>query len=69
MCVDEEAVLTAAARRSVRVYGAGAYRANPRHGAPASLLGSGGLCESDMPEAVRQPALAIAECRNTGKDN
>jgi GntR family transcriptional regulator/MocR family aminotransferase len=63
--LDEQAVVTAAERRSVRVYGAGAYRANPRHGAPALLLGYGGLCESDMPEAVRQLALAIAECRES----
>jgi GntR family transcriptional regulator/MocR family aminotransferase len=65
--LDEQAVVTAAARHSVRVYAAGAYRANRRHGARALLLGYGGLCESDMPEAVRQLALAIAECRTSGQ--
>jgi GntR family transcriptional regulator / MocR family aminotransferase len=61
--LDEPAVVAAAARRSVRVYGARAYRANPRLGPPALVVGYGGLDESEMAEGVRQLALAIAECR------
>jgi len=61
--LDEHAVVSAAGRRSVRVYAAGPYRANPRRGAPALILGYGGLGESDMPEAVRQLALAVSESR------
>jgi GntR family transcriptional regulator/MocR family aminotransferase len=60
--LDEQAVVAAAARRSVRVYGARAYRALPRLGPPALIIGYGGLCESEMPESVRQLALAVAEC-------
>jgi GntR family transcriptional regulator/MocR family aminotransferase len=60
--LDEEAVVAAAARRSVRVYGARAYRADPRLGPPALILGYGGLSESEMPESVRQLALAVADC-------
>jgi GntR family transcriptional regulator/MocR family aminotransferase len=63
--LDEEAVVAAAARRSVRVYGARAYRANPRQGPPALLIGYGGISESDMPEGVRQLAMALAECRTS----
>jgi GntR family transcriptional regulator / MocR family aminotransferase len=63
--LDEETVVAAAARRSVRVYGARAYRANPRQGPAALLIGYGGISESDMPEGVRQLALAIAECRTS----
>jgi GntR family transcriptional regulator/MocR family aminotransferase len=61
--LDEPAVVAAAARRSVRVYGARAYRANPRLGPPALVVGYGGLDEYEMAEGVRQLALAIAECR------
>jgi GntR family transcriptional regulator / MocR family aminotransferase len=60
--LDEEAVVAAAARRSVRVYGAAAYRADPCLGPPALIIGYGGLSESEMAESVRQLALAVAEC-------
>jgi GntR family transcriptional regulator / MocR family aminotransferase len=61
--LDEQAVVAAAARRSVRVYGAGAYRATPRVGSPALIVGYGGICESDISPAVTQLALAISQCR------
>jgi GntR family transcriptional regulator/MocR family aminotransferase len=61
--LDEKAVAAAAARRSVRVCGARAYRANPRLGPPALVVGYGGICESEILEAVRQLAFAIDECR------
>ena len=58
---DEQAVVAAAARRSVRVYGASAYRANPGSGPPALLVGYGGIAESEMPAAVKHLSLAVAE--------
>jgi len=58
---DEQAVVAAAARRSVRVYGASDYRANPRSGPPALLVGYGGIAESEMPAAVKHLSLAFAE--------
>jgi GntR family transcriptional regulator / MocR family aminotransferase len=63
--LDEQAVVAAAARRSVRVYGARAYRANPRIGPPALIVGYGGICESEIPEAVRQLAFAIEATRHS----
>jgi GntR family transcriptional regulator/MocR family aminotransferase len=60
--VDEDAVLTAAKRRSIRVYGAGGYRAKPQCGPPALVVGYGGLPESGIREAVKHLALALAEC-------
>src|SRR5262249_49202992 len=61
--LDERALVAAAARRSVRVYGAGAYRANPRQGPPALIVGYGGIGETEIPEGVRQLAFAIEEVR------
>ena len=61
--LDEETVVAAAARRSVRVYAARIYRANPRKGPPALLVGYGGIPESAIPEGVAQLAAAIAHCR------
>ena len=61
--LDEQAVVAAAARRSMRVYGAREYRANPRVGPPALIVGYGGICEAGIPEAVRQLAFAIEAAR------
>jgi GntR family transcriptional regulator/MocR family aminotransferase len=58
--VDERAVLAAAERRSIRVYGAGAYRAKPLAGPPSLVVGYGGLPESRIREAVKQLALVLA---------
>jgi len=60
--VDEQAVLAASRRRSIRLYGAGAYRAKPQSGPPALVVGYGGLPEAQIREAVKQLALALAEC-------
>jgi GntR family transcriptional regulator/MocR family aminotransferase len=60
--VEEEAVVAAAARRSVRLYGARTYRAN-RVGPPALVVGYGGISESDMPDAVSHLAAAVDEVR------
>jgi GntR family transcriptional regulator / MocR family aminotransferase len=60
--VDERAIVDAAARRSIRVYGGGAYRAKPLAGPPAILVGYGGLPESTIPEAVRELAQILTEC-------
>jgi GntR family transcriptional regulator/MocR family aminotransferase len=51
---DEDAVLTAARRRGVRVFGMGANE-------PALLLGYGRLAEESAPEAVRALAAAVRE--------
>ena len=63
--VDEQAVLAAAKRRLIRVYGASAYRAKPQSGPPALVVGYGGLPESSIREAVKHLALALAECGET----
>jgi threonine dehydratase len=60
--VDERAVVDAAARRSIRVYGGGAYHAKPLAGPPVILVGYGGLPESTIPEAVRELAQVLMEC-------
>ncbi|HEX2340932.1 MAG TPA: PLP-dependent aminotransferase family protein [Vicinamibacterales bacterium] len=60
--VDERAVVETAARRSIRVYGGGDYRAKSRAGPPAILVGYGGLPESTIPEAVRELAQVLTEC-------
>jgi GntR family transcriptional regulator/MocR family aminotransferase len=60
--VDEQAVIEAAARRSIRIYGASAYHAKPLTGPPALVLGYGGLAEERIGEAVRQLIAALAEC-------
>ena len=60
--VDERAVVEAAARRSIRVYGGGGYRAKPLAGPPAILVGYGGLPESTIPEAVQELARVLTEC-------
>jgi GntR family transcriptional regulator / MocR family aminotransferase len=60
--VDEQAVLAAAKRRAIRVYGASAYRADPHAGPPALVVGYGGLPESGVRTAVDQLARALAEC-------
>ncbi len=59
--VDEQAVVEAAARRSIRVYGAGAYRAKPLASPPGLVLGYGGLPEETIGEAARQLAAVLAE--------
>ncbi len=60
--VDEQAVLAAAARRSIRVYGLSAYRARPLAAQPGLVVGYGGLPESSIREAVRHLMAALAEC-------
>jgi GntR family transcriptional regulator/MocR family aminotransferase len=60
--IDEQAVLAAAARRSIRVYGLRAYRARPLAAQPGLVVGYGGLPESSIREAVRQLTEALAEC-------
>jgi GntR family transcriptional regulator / MocR family aminotransferase len=60
--VDERAVVDTAARRSIRVYAGGPYRAKPLAGPPAILVGYGGLAESAIPEAVKALAAVLTEC-------
>jgi GntR family transcriptional regulator/MocR family aminotransferase len=60
--IDEQAVLAAAARRSIRVYGLSAYRARPLAAHPGLVVGYGGLPENTIREAVGQLTAALAEC-------
>jgi GntR family transcriptional regulator/MocR family aminotransferase len=60
--VDERAVVAAAARRSIRVYGGGDYRAKRLAGPPTLLVGYGGLPEATIPEAVKALALVLTDC-------
>jgi GntR family transcriptional regulator/MocR family aminotransferase len=60
--VDEDAVVAAAARRSIRVYGARPYRAKPAGAAPALVVGYGGLPETRIREAVKHFTAVLAEC-------
>jgi len=57
--MDEQRVIAEAERRSIRVYGAAAYRAKPRGAPPALLIGYGALQESRIEEAVAQLARAL----------
>jgi GntR family transcriptional regulator/MocR family aminotransferase len=59
--VDEQAVVEAARRRSIRVYGASAYRVGPLSAPPGLVVGYGGLSEGSIPEAVKQLAAVLAE--------
>jgi GntR family transcriptional regulator / MocR family aminotransferase len=67
--VDERAVIEAAARRSIRVYGGADYRAKRLTGPPTLLVGYGGLPESTIPEAVKQLAFVLAECGQRTSSN
>jgi DNA-binding transcriptional MocR family regulator len=60
--LNEKAFVAAAARRSVRVCGMRRNRADPRTGPRAVIVGYGRICETDIPEAARQLALAIEAC-------
>jgi GntR family transcriptional regulator/MocR family aminotransferase len=62
--VDEEAVVAGAAAHSVRVYGARPYRANPRMGPPALIVGYGGISEARINEGVTELARVIEQCSN-----
>lgn len=62
--VNEEAVVAGAAARSVRVYGAAAYRANPRVGPPALIVGYGGISDTRIDEGVRHLAAVVSACRD-----
>jgi DNA-binding transcriptional MocR family regulator len=65
----ERAVIEAAARRSIRVYGGADYRAKRLAGPPTLLVGYGGLPESTIPEAVKQLAFVLAECSQRTSSN
>jgi GntR family transcriptional regulator/MocR family aminotransferase len=58
--VDERAVVEAAARRSIRVYGASDYRARRLATPPGLVVGYGGLPEESIGEAVRQLVSVLA---------
>lgn len=56
---DEGAVVAAAARRGVRAYGLGLYRAVPRADEPGLVLGYAGHAEGELREAVALLAAAV----------
>ncbi len=58
--VDERAVVAAAARRSIRVYGASDYRARRLAAPPGLVVGYGGLPEESIGEAVKQLVAVLA---------
>jgi GntR family transcriptional regulator / MocR family aminotransferase len=58
---DESKIVATAAKRSMRLCGASSYRAIPKAGPPALVLGYGGLEESAIAEAVRQLAALLRE--------
>jgi GntR family transcriptional regulator/MocR family aminotransferase len=58
---DEESIVAAAAKRSIRLLGVGPHRSVPEAGPPALLLGYGGLPESVIPEAVGRLASLLHE--------
>lgn len=64
---DESALIAAGERRLIRLYGAAAYRAHPKSGPPAVVLGYGGLPEPLIGRAVDQLALAIDECQTRSR--
>lgn len=61
--MDERAIVQVAARRSMRLYGAGAYHARPADAPPALVLGYGGLPEETIDDAVRELAVVLREAR------
>ena len=56
---SERQIIEAAARRSIRVFGVGAFRASPTSGPPALLLGFGALSERTIADAVRELASLL----------
>jgi GntR family transcriptional regulator/MocR family aminotransferase len=59
---SEEAVMDAAARRSMRIYGVGPHRKTP--GAPALLLGYGSMTEAQIEEGMAMLARIIKSGRS-----
>jgi GntR family transcriptional regulator/MocR family aminotransferase len=66
---DEHAVVEAAQQRSLRVYGATAYRADRRSTSPALLVGYGALPEENIREAVNHLARVFHEMRSSPKSS
>jgi GntR family transcriptional regulator/MocR family aminotransferase len=60
---DEGAVVSGAARRGVRVYGARDYHADPGVAPPALLLGYGGVTEGDVEPGVAELARVVRGAR------
>jgi GntR family transcriptional regulator/MocR family aminotransferase len=59
---DEDAIVDAAAKRSLRLYGARQYHANGADAPPALVVGYGGIDEGAIPAAV----TILAELLNAG---
>jgi GntR family transcriptional regulator/MocR family aminotransferase len=58
---EERAVIQAAARRSVAVYGVGVHRARPRAGPPPLVLGYGAMSERAIRAGIERLAAAVHE--------
>jgi GntR family transcriptional regulator/MocR family aminotransferase len=63
---DEVAIIAAAARRSVGVYGVGVHRRRPGAGPPALVLGYGAVPEDDIAPGVELLAEALREAARRG---
>jgi len=58
--MDEAAIVEAARKESIRVYGAAPYRAKPHSGPPALVLGYGGLEENNIGDGVAHLARVLS---------
>jgi DNA-binding transcriptional MocR family regulator len=61
---DETAIVAEAARRGIHVYGLSIYRARPRVGPPALLLGYCRLSERDINEGAKALAAVVKTCED-----
>jgi GntR family transcriptional regulator/MocR family aminotransferase len=59
---DERNIVKAAARQSMRLWGASIYRTNPAAGPPGLVLGYGALQEPSLGEAVKLLATVLRDC-------
>lgn len=62
--LDEDALMTTASAKGIRVYGLNAYRTASRSEYPSFLIGFGGLADTDIASAVQQLMEAWHICRN-----
>ncbi len=63
--VDEDAVIAAAGRREIRVYGMGGYRASGPSPVPSLVLGYAALSEAAIVAGVAALAEAVSEAADT----
>lgn len=59
---NEAELVSAAAKRRIRIYGAAAYHADPDSAPPAIVIGYGGLPEEEIERGVKRLAEVVAKC-------